>query len=230
MRTREVIAALSIEEKMEFLKSCTTAFAVDAMNLLQLKRWGLEHLAPLKPGQMMAAPASTFRLERLRKGEPTKNAYDALEVCEAGTVMCIANIHDTFLIGGNVVTFAQNKGIAGLVIEASNRDTREMKKLDIPVYSQGIGAKVLNSDIPVSFEQTDSVEIGGGKIYAGDILFGDDDGVIVIPKENLDEVIYQLEMIKAVEDEAAEALKNKTYSSPREFFDKVITKKKHCRE
>ena len=230
MRTREEIAALSLEEKLLFLKSCSTAFAVDAMNLLKLKRWGLEGLAPLKPGQMMAAPASTFRLERLRKGEPAKNAYDALELCEAGTVMCIANIHETFLIGGNVVTFAGNKGIAGIVIEARNRDTKDMRALDIPVYSQGVGAKVLDSDIPVSFEPVDSVEIGGGKIYAGDILFGDDDGVIVIPKESLNEVIYQLEMIKAVEDEAAEALKNGTYSSPREFFDRVITKKKHCRE
>lgn len=230
MHTREEIASLSQDEKLEFLKSCTTAFAVDAMNLLKLKRWGIAGLAPLKPHQIMAAPATTFRLERFRKGEPTRNAYDALECCPAGTVMCVANIHETFLIGGNVVTFAQNMGISGIVIEASNRDTREMKQLDIPVFSQGIGAKVFDSDIPVSFEPVDSVEIGGAKIYAGDILFGDDDGVIVIPKESLNEVIYQLEMIKAVEDEAAEALKNKSYSSPKEFFNCVIMKKKHCRE
>lgn len=230
MRTREEIAALSLEEKLGFLKSCSTAFAVDAMNLLKLRRWGIDGLMPLKLGQMMAAPASTFRLERHRKSAFMQNAYDALEICESGTVMCIANIHDTFLIGGNVVAFAQNKGIQGIVIEARNRDTRDMRALDIPVYSQGVGAKVLDSDIPVSFEAVDSVEIGGGKIYAGDILFGDDDGVIVIPKESLNEVIYQLEMIKAVEDEAADALKKGTYSSPRDFFDNIITKKKHIRK
>ena len=180
MRTREEVACLSLEEKLQFLRSCSTAFAVDAMNLLKLKRWWLDGLRPLKLGQTMAAPASTFRLERLRKGEPTRNAYDALELCDAGTVMCIANIHDTFRIGGNVVKFAENKGISGIVIEACNRDTREMREFDIPVYS-------------------------------------------------LDEVIYQLEMIKAVEDQAAEALRDKTYASPRQFFDEIITKKKHCR-
>lgn len=229
MRTREEVACLSLEEKLQFLRSCSTAFAVDAMNLLKLKRWWLDGLRPLKLGQTMAAPASTFRLERLRKGEPTRNAYDALELCDAGTVMCIANIHDTFRIGGNVVKFAENKGISGIVIEACNRDTREMREFGIPVYSQGVGARVLDSDIPVSFEPVDSVEIGGGKLYAGDILFGDDDGVVAIPGESLDEVIYQLEMIKAVEDQAAEALRDKTYASPRQFFDEIITKKKHCR-
>lgn len=230
MRTREQIAGLSLREKMIFLRTCTTAFAVDAMNLLGLKRWWLDGLKPIKQGQIMVAPASTFCLERLRRGEPVRNAYDALEVCNAGTVMCIANIHDTFLIGGNVVTFAWNKGIAGVVIEACNRDVREIRKLDIPVYSQGVGARVLDPDIPVSFEMVDSVEMGGGKIYTGDILFGDDDGVIVIPREHLDDVIYQLEMIKEVEDRAANALRNKSYETPRRFFDEIIMKKKHPRE
>ena len=48
MRTREEIAALSLEEKLGFLKSCSTAFAVDAMNLLKLRRWGIDGLTPLK--------------------------------------------------------------------------------------------------------------------------------------------------------------------------------------
>ncbi len=228
MRTREEIRALPLEEKISFLKTCTTAFAVDAMNLLELKRWWLKGIKTLKDGKTMVAPAFTMRLERLRRGEPLHNAYDAVELCPPGEAMCIANIHDTFLIGGNVMTMANNRGVAGMVLEASNRDVREMRALDIPVFSQGVGAMVLNTDIPVSFEPAPSVEIGGGKIYRGDILFGDDDGVIAIPREHLDEILYQLEMVKAVEDEAAAALaENKL--GPREFFDKIITKKKKPR-
>ncbi len=229
MHTFEEIKSMSLDEKITFLKTCSTAFVVDALNLLGIKRWWLCGLSTLKEGKTMVAPAFTMRLERVRLGEPTKNAYDAVEACPSGYAMCIANIHDTFLIGGNVVTMAQNRGIQGMVLEASNRDVREMRALQIPVFSQGIGVKVLDSDIPVSFEETQSVEIGGGKIYKDDILFGDDDGVIAIPQERLDDVLYQLEMVKAVEDEAENALKANIYA-PREFFDKVIMKKKHLRQ
>ncbi len=229
MRTREEFYIMPLEEKIGFLKTCSTAFVVDTMNLLQLKRWWLRGIVPLKTGQVMVAPAFVMRLERFRRGEPTKNAYDAIELVPAGHVMCIANIHETFLIGGNVVTMAQNWGVAGVVVEASNRDVREMRALDIPVFGQGVGAAVQNTDIPVSFEPVPSVEIGGGKIYKGDILFGDDDGVIVIPHEHLTEILYQLEMVKAVEDEAAAALASNQYS-PCAFFEKIVTKKKTLRE
>lgn len=228
MRTRDEIHALSLEDKLAFIKTCTTAFVVDAMNLLELKRWWLKGIKTLKDGKTMVAPAFTMRLERVRLGEPTHNAYDAVEICPPGYAMCIANIHDTFLIGGNVVAMANNQGVAGMVLEASNRDVREMRALSIPVFSQGVGAMVLNTDIPVSFEAASSVEIGGGKIYRDDILFGDDDGVIAIPREHLDEILYQLELVKAVEDEAAAALEENVLA-PREFFDKIVAKKKKPR-
>lgn len=219
----------SLQDKLDFIRSCETGFVVDAMNLLGLRRWWMEGIVPLKEGQKMVGQAYTVRLERVRKDEPAYNAYDAVENCPAGHVLCIANIKETFLIGGNVMTLASNKGIAGVVLEASNRDVADTKKLPMPVFSQGVGAKVLPSDIRVTFNLDVPIEIGNGKIYPGDIVVGDDDGVVVIPLEELDNVLFQLEMVAEVEKEAAEALEKNLYS-PVEFFHKIISKKKKPRK
>ena len=229
MRTRDEITALTHEEKLDVIREAQTAYVVDAMNLLGLKRWWLDGLKPLKEGQKVVAPAFPFRLERIRKDEPAYNAYYAVESCPAGYAMVIANIKETFLIGGNVATQASLKGIRAFVLEASNRDVADIRKLPLAVYSQGTGAHVEPSNIPVSFVPVESVEIGGGKIYKEDIIFGDDDGVIAIPSERLDDILYQLELISEVEREAEEVLK-KGVCDPVGFYKTIIAKKAKPRE
>jgi len=228
MRSREEITIMTLDEKMGVIRKCETAFVVDAMNLMGLTHWWVDDVAPLKEGSMMVGQAFTARLTRLRKNEPAINAYQLVDQCPEGKVLIIANIKETFLIGGNVVTSASNKGIAGMVIEAKNRDIADIRPLPMPVFSHGVGVKVLPSPIKVSFEYGMPIEMGGGKIYPDDIIMGDDNGVIVIPSEHLDEILYQLEMIVEVEKEAAAALKENKMDM--DEFAKIIAKKKNLRK
>jgi regulator of RNase E activity RraA len=79
-------------------------------------------------------------------------------------------------------TRAMKLKAAGAVVYGFSRDTNEMLDLDFPCFSlgafaqdQGPRGKVLDFRVPI--------EIDGVRIHPGDIIFGDRDGVIVVPRE-----------------------------------------------
>ena len=73
-------------------------------------------------------------------------------------------------------------GAAGAVVDGFSRDTNEILRLNFPTFSQGTYAqdqgprgKVIDYRVPIEF--------GGIPVHPGDIVFGDLDGVIIIPRE-----------------------------------------------
>jgi regulator of RNase E activity RraA len=184
--------------------------------------------------KIMVGEAFTARLTLVRdiNNVPSYNPaglYQVVNECPSGKVLVISDIHDTFLIGANVMTRAANKKIEGVVVEARNRDVAEVRKLPMPVFSQGVGIKVLPATLKVVCETKVPIDLGGAKIYHGDIVLGDDDGLIVIPRDRLDDVIYQLEMIADVEKEASAANRDLPGMSV-EDYTAIIAKKKKLRE
>jgi regulator of RNase E activity RraA len=92
------------------------------------------------------------------------------------------------LWGGLMTTRAQYLKAAGAVIDGYSRDTPELLQLGLPVFSiggyaqdQGARGKVVDYRIPV--------EIQGVRVAPGDIVFGDLDGVLVIPRQAEEEAI-----------------------------------------
>jgi regulator of RNase E activity RraA len=86
------------------------------------------------------------------------------------------------LWGGLMTTRAQHLKAAGAVLDGYSRDTNEVLELGLPVFSlggysqdQGPRGKVVDYRVPV--------EIQGVRIRPGDIVFGDQDGVLIVPKE-----------------------------------------------
>jgi 4-hydroxy-4-methyl-2-oxoglutarate aldolase len=154
--------------------------------------------------------------------------YGVVNNCPKGEVLIISGIHETLRIGANLMTRASNKGIKGVVVEACNRDAAEIRNLPMPVFSQGVAIKMVPPNLKIAFEEKLPIDFGGAKIYPGDIILGDNDGVIVIPKERLDDVIYQLEMIAEVEREASAANRDKPDMSV-EDYTAIIAKKKKLR-
>lgn len=83
--------------------------------------------------------------------------------------------------GGLLSTAATIRGATGAVMDGYVRDIRHVRELKLPVYSGGIApldsngrGKVVETDVPV--------ECAGVLVHPGDIIFGDADGCIVIPK------------------------------------------------
>ena len=100
--------------------------------------------------------------------------------------ICAGSSHRYALWGGLMSTRAMQCGAAGAVVHGFHRDSNEIERLGFPVASfgsyaqdQGVRGKVLDWRIPI--------EVDGIRVSNGDVIFGDRDGVLVIPAEVVDE-------------------------------------------
>ena len=125
------------------------------------------------------------------KARPGDNllATKAIHMAQPGDVIVIAGGFDMTLSvwGGIMSTMAAKKGIAGVVTDGLVRDVAETREVQLPVYSIGLtpvgptkeGVGQIN--LPVS--------CGGVIINPGDIIVGDEDGVVVVRKEDAEAVL-----------------------------------------
>ena len=90
------------------------------------------------------------------------------------------------------------RGIAGLVTDTGVRDTQEIRRLGLPVFSRSVSIKgtVKETLAPIN----EPITVGGQVIRPGDIIRGDADGVVVIRKEDID---FAIESSRAREDAEA---------------------------
>lgn len=120
------------------------------------------------------------------------------------------------LWGGLMSTRAKHLKAAGAVLNGYVRDIADIKSLEFPVFShgayaqdQGVRGKVLDYRI--------SIQVGQATVTPGDLLFGDDEGVLVIPQSAEAEVIEGALEKVATESEVAAAIKGGM--STRQAFD-----------
>lgn len=120
--------------------------------------------------------------------QPFGLMFDALDSLKKNEVyVCSGASHRYALWGGLMSIRAMKLGAAGVVTDGYTRDTNEIIGLNFPTFNvgtyaqdQGQRGKVIDYDVPIEFN--------GIRIRPGDIIFGDLDGVIVIPKEAEEEV------------------------------------------
>lgn len=115
--------------------------------------------------------------------------FEALDDLQPGEVYVATGCAPQFALwGGLMTTRALHLKAAGAVLDGYHRDTREVLQLGLPVFSagsyaqdQGPRGKVLDWRVPV--------EINGVRVAPGDLVFGDLDGVLVIPRAAEEEAI-----------------------------------------
>jgi regulator of RNase E activity RraA len=171
-----------------------TAVAGDVMDKLGLRRQFLPpRIQPLTRemvviGRAMPVLEADFFEERLEgsrnplSAQPFGLMLDALDDLKPGEVYVCTGASPTYALWGELMsTRAIHCGAAGAVLDGYSRDTRGVLALNFPTFSygsyaqdQGPRGKVVDFRIPI--------EIGQARIEPGDILFGDLDGVCVIPR------------------------------------------------
>ena len=113
----------------------------------------------------------------------------ALSVAQAGDVMVVdgAAYTQNAILGGNMTNEAVRRGMAGLVIDGAIRDVAEIRDLDIPCFTRAVTPAGPNS----SFigDVGGPISCGGVQIKTGDLVIGDDDGITIVPKARMAEVL-----------------------------------------
>jgi 4-hydroxy-4-methyl-2-oxoglutarate aldolase len=111
-----------------------------------------------------------------------------LEHCGAGDVLVVdAGTTEHAVLGELFATEAVRRGMAGIVVYGLCRDTASLAQLPLPIYSLGtipraVGAK----ELPL-IQRT--IRLGEVEVRPGEILIGDDDGIVVLSDSELDEAL-----------------------------------------
>jgi regulator of RNase E activity RraA len=142
-------------------------------------------------------------------GYPPGTVGDYIDDVEAGSVVVLANGgRDDVTVWGDILTeVAHRKGIAGTVIDGIHRDTALALDLNYPIYSRGNWMRTGKDRVQVEATQV-PVSIGNVRVAPGDLMRGDADGVVVIPRELEDKVLAAAEEIQQAEDAIRESVRS----------------------
>jgi regulator of RNase E activity RraA len=149
---------------------------------------------PLAPHMIVAGRAMTVQEEDVSgvdNHQPFGLMLEALDSLEPNEVYVAAGTTRCYALWGELMSItARARGASGAVLAGYSRDTHGILEMDFPVFSHGRYAqdqrgrgKVIAYRVPL--------EIGRTTINPGEIIFGDIDGVIVIPRELETEVIAE---------------------------------------
>jgi 4-hydroxy-4-methyl-2-oxoglutarate aldolase len=135
-------------------------------------------------------------------GSPPGTVGDYIDDVPPGGVVVLDNGgRENATVWGDILTWvASRRGIAGTVIDGACRDTHLSLELGYPIYSRSYSMRTGKDRVQVE-AMNGPVNIGDARVHPGDLLRGDSDGVVVIPKEHEDRVLAAAEEIDAVESQ-----------------------------
>ena len=180
-----------------------SAVVGDAMDKAGLRRQFLPpRIKPLSPAMVVIGRAMTVLEADILAEPPEERAFglmfQALDDLKPGEVYLCAGASPNYALWGELMSLrAMRLSAAGAVLDGFSRDTTGILDLKFPTFSHGAYAqdqgprgKVIDFRIPV--------EIGQVRIEPGDVVFGDLDGVCVVPRQAVDDIFPRaLEKVRA---------------------------------
>jgi len=181
------------KEIIDGFLSLSTSTISDALDRFGL-RAGCEGIFPIVSGVKMAGPAFTLRYVPV--GQVKGTVGDYIDIAQPGDVIVLDNNGRTdCTVWGDILTVvAKRKGISGTVIDGVCRDVPNILKEQYPIFTRG------------RFMVT--VSIGKTQVKPGDIMIGDDSGVVVVPGERGEEVLKLALEIETAENQIEEAVRS----------------------
>jgi regulator of RNase E activity RraA len=152
-------------------------------------------IKPVGPNSQLCGPALTVRT---RPGDNLM-VWKALDVAQPGDVLVIATygFQTTSTFGEFVVLTAKARGLAGIVCDGMCRDVAGIRATGLPTFALGSVPSSPGKDGPG--EIGGPVVCGGLPVHAGDLMVGDEDGVVVVPLTDTPAVLERLAAVRAKE-------------------------------
>ncbi|MBW3669653.1 MAG: RraA family protein [Actinobacteria bacterium] len=203
-------------EVVEGFREFETPDVSDLMNRLYTMTSAVSNMTD--PALRILGPACTVKVF------PGDNlmVHKSLDVARPGDVVVVdaAGSHNTAVLGDLVSMKARHRGISGFVVDGLVRDLPAILRLgDFPVFARGVtpigplhrGPGEIN--YPVS--------VGGVVVNPGDLVVGDLNGVVVVPRENAPELLERLRARAAAEAEYIAAVARGEFSNA--WVDGILT-------
>jgi 3-hexulose-6-phosphate synthase/6-phospho-3-hexuloisomerase len=186
---RKIILQRTVEPSPEILQgfkdllkvyspSCVVADSQERAGVMR------SYLRPLTNSTRFVGPALTVRLEPGNQVD----CLDALKVAQDGDVVVVdaAGETETSIWGGLMSGLCKMKGVVGAVVDGAIRDTDETRDLDFFIFSKAIVPRSTHSPFSGRMDPIEinvPIQCAGILVNPGDIILGDEIGVVVIPIE-----------------------------------------------
>ncbi len=202
----------------EKLMGVSTATISTALFKRGLRNQMIQDVRPVgaSKGRNMVGPAYTLRYIPAREDlspisvfqDPAHPQRAGIEACPEGAVMVIDSRRDprAASAGSILVTRLMVRGCAGIVTDGGFRDSPEIGEMEFPAYHNRPSAptnltrhQAIDLDVPIG--------CGEAPVFPGDVVVGDDEGVVVIPAHLADEIAGEAVEMTVFEDFVAEEVR-----------------------
>jgi RraA family protein len=202
---------------VQALSRVATAHLSDNMNRLYSVSAALR---PYHQGGRFAGPALTVKVP------PGDNlmVHKAIDIARPGDVIVVdaAGVLEQAIIGEIMSALAASRGVAGMIIDGAIRDADALRLSSFPVYARGVTHRGPYKNGPGEINAP--VAIGGLVVQPGDLVVGDDDGLIVVAPDHAAEVLERAKA-QAAEEEALLAQIRSGAKVDRAWVDKTLREK-----
>jgi 4-hydroxy-4-methyl-2-oxoglutarate aldolase len=186
----------NITEKAKRFSSSLLSDAMERTGSMDYK------IKPLTGKRQLVGTAFTVRLK------PGDNLYlhQAIYSAQPGHVLVVdgkGNSENAYL-GELMALAARERGITGIIIDGLIRDKGFLETMDFPIFAKGFIPNGPFKEGPGELNVT--VSCGGTSVIPGDLVFGDEDGVVIVPHNKIEEVFTKAEKKLAYEKNRIEEI------------------------
>jgi 4-hydroxy-4-methyl-2-oxoglutarate aldolase len=217
-------------EIRDFFSTIKSGVVTDAMKLLGIEGW-MEGIFPFRPDEKIFGCAFTIKASPYRGpgvDQKTADIYDFVGKWHKGDILVIdGGGTNRSIIGDIAARLCSNYDAGGMVIWGRCRDYGGLRDMEMPIFGMGPSiASAIKSNQLRFTEYNVPINVAGAQVHPGDYIFGDVDGVLVIPANMIHQVMHQVEMLSEIEKELDEALKNRI---PIEQIRQIMKKRRQKR-
>ena len=139
------------------------------------------YLKPILPNRIIVGPAVTV----VCPVGDNLMIHAAIEVCQPGDIVVITTVGDGVagMIGELIVSAFIKKGVIGVIIDSGIRDVRQIRHLGFPIWTREVLSQGTNK-IKGGWVNAPAV-CAGVQVEPGDLIVADDDGIVVVKKEDI---------------------------------------------